>query len=107
MARPGGRAHGRRNGPTDRLPLHLPMGMVLLIAGLGMAWMLAEHWRQGTGLIGGSLLVAGVSRALLPEDRAGLLAVRSQGMDVLCYLGLGVLVVVLASTVPRTPFILG
>lgn len=89
------------------MPLHLPMAVVLLIAGLGMAWMLAEHWRQGTGLIGGSLLVAGVCRALLPEDRAGLLAVRSQGMDVLCYLGLGVLVVVLASTVPRTPFILG
>jgi hypothetical protein len=89
------------------MPLHLPMAMVLLIAGLGMAWMMAEHWRQGTALIGGSLLVAGVSRALLPEDRAGLLAVRSQGVDVLCYLGFGVLVVVLASTVPRTPFILG
>ncbi|HEY9415259.1 MAG TPA: DUF3017 domain-containing protein [Pseudonocardia sp.] len=107
MARPGGGAHGRRHRPPERLPLHLPMAIVLLISGLGLAWMMAEHWRQGTGLIGASLLVAGVSRALLPDDRAGLLAVRSQGMDVLCYLGLGVLVVVLASTVPRSPFILG
>ncbi|MBA2324567.1 MAG: DUF3017 domain-containing protein [Actinomycetota bacterium] len=81
------------------------MAVVLLIAGVGFARVLAEHWRQGTTLIGGALLVAGVARVLLPPDRSGLLAVRSQAMDVLCYLGLGVLVVVLASTVPRTPFI--
>lgn len=82
------------------------MTVVLLVAALGFGWMLAEHWRQGTGLIGGALLMAGSFRALLPQDRAGLLAVRSQGVDVLCYLGLGVLVVVLASTVSRTPFVL-
>ena len=107
MGMPGGRAraHGRRHRSTDRLPPQFPMIVVMLIAGVGFVRILAEHWRQGTTLIGASLLVAGIIRALLPQDRAGLLAVRSQAMDVLCYVVLGVLVVVLASTVPRLPFI--
>jgi hypothetical protein len=95
----------RLNRQTERLPLHLPMGIVLFIAGVGFVRVLGEHWRQGTALIGGALLVAGVARALLPQDRAGLLAVRSQSMDVLCYLGLGVMVVVLVATVARLPFV--
>lgn len=92
---------------ADRVPLHGALGVVLLIAAAGFVRVLAEHWREGAGLIGGALLVGGVARVLLPEDRAGLLAVRSQGVDVLCYLGFGVLIVVLAGTIPRTPFIIG
>lgn len=101
-----GRAHGKRARVLDRLPLNLPVTVVLVIAGLGFARVLAEHWREGTGLLGGALLVAGVARVLLSQDRAGLLAVRSQAVDVLCYVGFGVLMVVLACTIPRTPFII-
>lgn len=81
------------------------MIVVMLVAGFGFVRILAEHWRQGTTLIGVSLLVAGLIRATLPQDRAGLLAVRSQAVDVLCYVLLGMLVVILASTVPRVPFV--
>jgi len=96
-----------RRWVADRIPLHAALGVVLLIAGVGFLRVLAEHWREGTGLIGGALLVAAVARIALPDDRAGLLAVRSQAVDVLCYCGFGVLMVVLAATIPRTPFILG
>jgi len=92
---------------AERIPVHGAITVVWVIAAAGFIRVLAEHWREGTGLIGGALLVAAVSRVILPDDRVGLLAVRSQAVDVLCYLGFGVLVVVLASTVPRTPFIFG
>jgi hypothetical protein len=92
---------------ADRIPLHGAVSVVWVIAAAGFIRVLAEHWREGTGLIGGALLVAAVSRVLLPEDRAGLLAIRSQAIDVLSYLGFGLVMVVLAATIPRTPFIHG
>jgi hypothetical protein len=92
---------------ADRVPLHGAVSVVWVIAAAGFIRVLAEHWREGTGLIGGALLVAAVSRVLLPEDRAGLLAIRSQAIDVLSYLGFGLVMVVLAATIPRTPFIQG
>ncbi|WP_051580453.1 DUF3017 domain-containing protein [Pseudonocardia acaciae] len=92
---------------TDRVPAHGALIVVLVIVAAGFVRVLAEHWREGTGLIAGALLIAGVARVLLPDDRAGLLAVRSQAIDGLCYLGLGVLMVVLAVTIPKTPFGLG
>ncbi|HEX4360914.1 MAG TPA: DUF3017 domain-containing protein [Pseudonocardia sp.] len=92
---------------ADRIPLHGAVSVVWVIAAAGFIRVLAEHWREGTGLIGGALLVAAVSRVLLPEDRAGLLAIRSQAIDVLSYLGFGLVMVLLAATIPRTPFIQG
>lgn len=90
---------------AEKIPVHAAISLVWVIALAGFIRVLTEHWREGTGLIGGALLVAAVSRVLLPDDRAGLLAVRSQAVDVLCYLGFGLVMVVLAATIPRTPFI--
>jgi len=92
---------------ADRIPVHGAVSVVWVIAAAGFIRVLAEHWREGTGLIGGALLVAAVFRVLLPEDRAGLLAIRSQAIDVLSYLGFGLVMVLLAATIPRTPFIHG
>jgi hypothetical protein len=86
---------------SDRLPLHAAFTVVLMIASAGFVRVLQEHWREGTALVGGALLVAGFARILLPDDKAGLLAVRSQAADVLCYLGFGGLMVLLAVTVQR------
>lgn len=97
---------GFRRRLAERVPPHGPISIVLVIAVAGFVRVLAEHWREGTGLIGGALLVAGLARVLLPEDRAGLLAVRSQLMDVICYGGFGVLMVVLAVTIQRAPFLI-
>ena len=91
---------------ADRMPLHFAMSVVMVFATAGFVRVLQEHWREGSGLVGGALLVAGVARLVLPEDRAGLLAVRSQAVDVLCYLGFGVLMVVLAATIPRIALVI-
>lgn len=90
---------------ADRIPVQAAVSIVWVIAVAGFVRVLVEHWREGTGLIGGALLAAAVARVILPNDRAGLLAVRSQAIDVLCYLGFGLLMVVLATTIPRTPFV--
>ncbi len=82
-----------------RLPVHAPLMFVLLIAGAGMARTLTQHWREGAVLLGGALVVAAVLRLLLPSDRAGLLAIRSRPVDVLCYAGLGTVIAVLAMTI--------
>jgi hypothetical protein len=84
-----------------RLPLWLPAAVVLAIAAAGMIRVLAEHWREGAALLGGSLLVAAALRVLLPDDRAGLLAIRSRVIDVLCYVLLAVGTIVLALTITR------
>lgn len=90
-----------RHRLADRLPVHFALSVVLVIAAAGFLRVLQEHWREGTALIGGALLVAGLARIVLPDGRAGLLSVRSQAVDVLSYLGFGVLMVVLAFTIPR------
>jgi len=85
----------------SRLPLHLPIGMVALIVALGMLRVLTQHWRQGAVLIGGALLVAAVFRAVIPDDRIGLLAVRSRPVDVLCYSVLATLMIVVAVLISK------
>jgi hypothetical protein len=83
------------------LTVHGALLLVLLIAVAGLARVLGEHWRQGSVLLGGALLVAAVLRATLPPSRAGLLAIRGRMIDVLCYGGFGVLIVALALTITR------
>ncbi|MBO0881067.1 MAG: DUF3017 domain-containing protein [Mycobacterium sp.] len=58
-----------------------PVMMVVLI--FIVAFMLAAEnfWRRSALLIGIGVGVAAVLRLTLPEDRAGLLTVRSKGID--------------------------
>jgi hypothetical protein len=60
-----------------------------------------EHWLRGVLLIGGDLLLAGLLRLVLSERRAGILAVRRRAFDVICYLGLGVLVITFGVLAPQ------
>ncbi len=98
------RGRGVRRRATDlreSVPVHAPLALVLLIVALGFLRLAAEHWREGTVLLGGSLLVAAVLRASLPRGRVGVLAVRGTAFDVFCYLGLGLMVIALAATITR------
>ncbi|WP_214367482.1 DUF3017 domain-containing protein [Pseudonocardia sp. H11422] len=95
MSRPG------RQDLRARLSVHGPLILVLLIALLGLGRVLTEHWREGSVLLGGALLVAAALRMALPPDRVGLLAIRSRVIDVLCYSGFGLIVVALAVTITR------
>ncbi len=55
-----------------------------------------EHWRRGVGIIAAALFVAALLRLVLRSATAGLLAVRARWFDVLCYLALGVAILVIS-----------
>jgi hypothetical protein len=80
---------------------------VLSVAAVGLLRVATAHWREGSVLLGGALLLAAVLRVALPPDRAGLLAIRSWAVDVLSYSGLGVIVVLLAVTITRGSLTVG
>lgn len=85
----------------SRLPVYVPLAVVAVVAAVGMIRVLMENWREGAALLGGAMLVAAALRVLLPSDRVGMLAVRSRAIDVLCYVGFGLVVLVLAVTITR------
>lgn len=85
----------------SQLTRQAPTLVVLAIAVVGMARVLTQHWREGAVLLGGALLVASALRMILPTDRSGLLAIRSRVIDVLCYAGFGLAMVILAVTITR------
>jgi hypothetical protein len=81
----------------------LPFALVLLLAVVAGVLIFQYHWREGTGLIGGALLVAAVFRAVLPTEQAGLLAIRGKPVDVLSYAGLAVLILFVTFTITGGP----
>lgn len=87
--------------PRSWLSRHAAMLVVLGIAAVGMERVLTQHWREGAVLLGSALLVAAALRTVLPTDRSGLLAIRSKALDVLCYAGFGLTMVILAVTITR------
>jgi hypothetical protein len=81
-----------------RWPLLVVVVGVLL--GLLTSLLGEDTWRAGCLLVGASLLVGAVERAVLPARGAGLLEVRSRPFDVTVLALAGVAVVVLALVVP-------
>jgi hypothetical protein len=47
------------------------------------------HWRRATLVIAVALLAAGLGRLVLPDARAGSLAIRNRWWDAACYLAIG------------------
>jgi flagellin-like protein len=58
-----------------------PIVTVVLIFAMAFTLAAANFWRRGALLIGIGVGVAAVLRLALTEDRAGLLVVRSKGID--------------------------
>ena len=85
----------------SRLPAFVPAALVAVIALVGLGLVLTQHWRRGAVLLGAALLVAAALRVAVPAERAGLLAIRGKVVDVLCYSGFGVAMVLLAATITR------
>ena len=90
-----------------RLPTFLPAALVAVIALFGLGLVLSQHWRRGAVLLGAALLVAAALRLAVPAERVGLLAIRGKAVDVLCYSGFGVAMVLLAATITRGSLTLG
>jgi uncharacterized membrane protein len=58
-----------------------PIVTVMLILAVAFTLAAANFWRRGALLIGIGVGVAAVLRLTLTEDRAGLLVLRSKGID--------------------------
>lgn len=78
-----------------------PLGLVLagLVFSLGIV--VVENYLVGTLLFAGFVLLAAGFRLLLPTRRAGLLVLRSRGLDVAVMTAMGIAIAVLALIVPN------
>ncbi|WAC90612.1 DUF3017 domain-containing protein [Mycobacterium sp. Aquia_213] len=76
-----------------------PILLVGLIFVTAFALVGANFWRRGALLIGIAVGVAAVLRLVLSDDRAGLLVVRSKGIDFLTTATVGAAMVYIAWTI--------
>ncbi len=81
----------------------LTFGLVLAVVLIGMVRIAQYHWREGTVIIGGALLLAAGLRAVLPPERTGLLGIRRRSMDVVTYGVFGLLMLFVALTITGGP----
>lgn len=79
--------------------VHLPFLVVLVLVSVAVVLVLASRWRRAAVVLGLALLVGAVLRAALPEERAGLLAVRNRPSDVLTFGSLGLAIIVIANSI--------
>ena len=80
----------------------LPYLIVLagVAAGMFVIWQGSQYAGQGAGLVGGTLLLAAVTRLVLPPRYAGLLASRGRTLDVVTFAVLGAAVLGVALSLP-------
>ena len=79
----------------------LPLVAVMLVVAVGLFGAGVLHtWRLGAGLVGLGLCLGAGLRLTLPARQAGLLVVRSRGVDAAVLLVLGLAVVALANAIP-------
>ena len=76
-----------------------PIVTVAAIFAVALVLVAAGFWRRGAFLIGIGVGVAAGLRLLLPEDRAGLLAVRSKSLDLATMTTLSVVMIYTAWTI--------
>ncbi len=81
----------------------LPLALSIAVAALGVAVAaVLDRWRLGSGVIGLAFCLAAALRLTLPARQAGLLVVRSRGIDAAVLLVLGFGLVALANTIPTS-----
>ena len=85
--------------PLGFLRNQLPMVLVVAVLLVAVVFVAQDRWRRGSFVIGGATVLAGVLRLVLPELRAGLLAVRGKPFDVAAYVVLGGTIIALAATI--------
>lgn len=82
-----------------RLTDHVAFILVLAVTVIAFVLIIGYRWRRGAVLLGGALLLAGGLRAVLSDQRAGLLAIRGRSVDVLAYTAFGLAMVAVAVTI--------
>ncbi len=78
---------------------------MLLLAGLGLVIInyrtgMGYPWRRGLFVMATGPLLGALLRLVLPPRQAGMLVVRSRGVDVALLAGLGLALLLLAAVVP-------
>jgi hypothetical protein len=82
-------------------------GVILAVVAVAMVRITQYHWREGTVIIGGALLLAAGLRAVLPPESTGLLGIRRRALDVLTYGVFGLLMLAVALTITGGPLATG
>ncbi|OZD67835.1 hypothetical protein CH263_10450 [Rhodococcus sp. 06-1059B-a] len=78
---------------------NLPLLAVMVVLAAALALVLADRWRRGSFVLGVATLLAAGFRLCVPENRVGLLAVRSRGFDVSALALVGGAIVFLSSSI--------
>lgn len=80
-----------------------PFLLTLAVVGAGFAYtaVVPEHWLRGVLVAAGGFLLGAALRLLLPEQRAGMLAIRGRALDAACFGGVAVLIVTVGVLLPR------
>ena len=76
---------------------------ILAVAGTALFITYRHDWRLGIQILGGSCLAAALIRLVLANRDAGMLAVRNRFIDVSLLTGMGIVLIVLATTLPDMP----
>ncbi|GAC1326202.1 MAG: hypothetical protein NVSMB13_10690 [Mycobacteriales bacterium] len=104
VARAGSPRAPRKRHRTLR---ELPLIAVLVLGGVGL--LIINHrtstgypWRRGLFVVAAAPLLGALLRLVLPPRQAGMLVVRSRGVDVALLAGLGLAVLVLTVVVPTS-----
>ncbi|MBB1157753.1 MULTISPECIES: DUF3017 domain-containing protein [Amycolatopsis] len=95
---------GQRHRGDRPWLVHVPFAVIMLLLAAAVVRALQYHWREGAVLVGVALFVAGALRAVLPEERAGLLAIRGKVVDILTYSALCAAVLYIALSIVGGPF---
>jgi hypothetical protein len=94
---------GVEPGATLRRLLQWPITLVLLGVVVALGVVATGHFRRGSVVLAGAVVMAMFLRLFLREDEAGLLVVRSKIVDVVLLAVLGIGLGVLAFAVPPPP----
>jgi hypothetical protein len=77
-----------------------PLGLVLLAVAFGLVVIAVGGFRAGSIIVAAALIFAAFLRAFLPENAAGMLAIRRRATDVVTMAAFGLALAVVAFLVP-------
>jgi hypothetical protein len=79
--------------------------VVLAVAAVGLAIVGRGDWRLGVRCIAGALIGGAVVRLFIPQDQAGMLAVRRRLVDVTILAVVGAALWFLSTSIPNQPLL--
>lgn len=75
--------------------------LALVAAGFAYTAAVPDHWLRGVLVAAGGFLLGATLRLALPDERAGMLAIRAKSLDVACLGGVAVLIVTVGVLLPH------